>query len=335
MSVTGHFIPPALIFKRKCMVETLFHGAPEGTVGYPTENGWIDRQTFTKWLGHFIAHARPTPDNKVLIILDNHISHINLQAIYLARKHGIVMISIPPHTSHKLQPLDRTVYGPMKVYYHQEVDKWMVTHPGMRVDDYKVAALFRGAFLRAATAKNACSGFSCTGIWPLNSDVFGDEEFVSAEVTEILDPSEISPGCTFKAASVLTTPIEQGPPIDETVALSERVSVQVLSPLPRTKATKRKRKGQAAECLTSSPFKNLLTTKGLGKRKPTFSKTLKKPACSSTVPETEFCCIYCSELYGEPPTEDWIECRLCREWAHEKCAGLETADTLFTCDLCK
>jgi hypothetical protein len=32
----------------------------------------------------------------------------------VTKENGIVMLTLPPHTLHKLQPLDRTVFGPYK-----------------------------------------------------------------------------------------------------------------------------------------------------------------------------------------------------------------------------
>jgi len=40
------------------------------------------------------------------------------------------MICLPPHTTHKIQPLDQAVHGPMKVNYNSECDKWMTMHTG-------------------------------------------------------------------------------------------------------------------------------------------------------------------------------------------------------------
>jgi len=40
----------------------------------------------------------------------------SLEAIDLARSQlGLVLICLPPHTTHRMQPLDRTIYGPLKV----------------------------------------------------------------------------------------------------------------------------------------------------------------------------------------------------------------------------
>ena len=44
-----------------------------------------------------------------------HKSHINLDVLLMAKEHGIDIISIPSHTSHGLQPLDKVCFRPFKV----------------------------------------------------------------------------------------------------------------------------------------------------------------------------------------------------------------------------
>ncbi|CAB3256634.1 unnamed protein product [Arctia plantaginis] len=41
---------------------------------------------------------------------------------------------------------------------------------------------------------------------------------------------------------------------------------------------------------------------------------------SSSLKQREWHCIYCSEIFVHPPSEDWIQCNACEEWCHEKCA---------------
>ncbi|KYN16480.1 hypothetical protein ALC57_11260, partial [Trachymyrmex cornetzi] len=42
-----------------------------------------------------------------------------------ARDNGIIMLTLPPHSSHKIQPLDRSIFSPLKTKYAIECDKWM------------------------------------------------------------------------------------------------------------------------------------------------------------------------------------------------------------------
>ena len=69
---------------------------------------------FLLWLDHFIKHVKPTENEKILPILDNHSSHCPIGAIEQIRENNIVVLSLPPHISHKMQPLDKTFSLPSK-----------------------------------------------------------------------------------------------------------------------------------------------------------------------------------------------------------------------------
>lgn len=184
-SVTGQFLPPFFIFKRKRLNPRLLDGAPPGAEATTTDSGWINAQKFVDWLQLFIQKVRPSENNKALLILDNHESHKSYEALDLAAKNHITFLSIPPHTSHKLQPLDVAVYGPIKKYFEIEVNSFQKEHPGRIINQYDIAKLFTGAYLKGATPGNAISGFRASGIYPLNRHIIGDEHFAPSEVYEI------------------------------------------------------------------------------------------------------------------------------------------------------
>lgn len=84
------------------------------------------------YLRHFISFVKPTKEEPVLIILDNHESHISLGAYELFREHSL-HLSLPPHVSHKIQPLDLTIFSSLKMTYNRECELYMVNHPGKRI----------------------------------------------------------------------------------------------------------------------------------------------------------------------------------------------------------
>ncbi|CAG4950464.1 unnamed protein product [Parnassius apollo] len=154
-NVAGSFLPPFLIFARKKMQPRLLDGAPPGTPG----------------------HVRPSVDKKVLLLLDNHESHKYYPALEYASKNSVIILSLAPHTTHKMQPMDVAVYGPLKTYFEREINRFQKAHPGRIVNQYDVARLISPAFLKSAVAINAVHGFERPGIWPVNKYVFGDEDF--------------------------------------------------------------------------------------------------------------------------------------------------------------
>jgi len=130
ISATGVFIPPMLIFPRKNFCKRLMIGAPPGAIGSCSPSGWINSDLFIIWLKHFIKSSGASMENKTVLLLDNHESHISLAAFELCRSNRISVISFAPHTSHRCQPLDLTVYGPLKTAYFKHCSDWMASNCG-------------------------------------------------------------------------------------------------------------------------------------------------------------------------------------------------------------
>ena len=192
VNAVGQYVPPMLIFPRVRANPALLHDAPPQTVAQYNPSGWMTEEIFLSWMQHFQRFSHCTKENKVLLLLDNHASHISLNVVQYALEHGIEMVSFPPHCSHKLQPLDRTFYGPLKIAYRRACDDWMAANPGQPITIYQVAGRFCTAYMNAATIRNGVKGFQCTGIVPLDSQIFADDEFAPSlttdrEIIEIID----------------------------------------------------------------------------------------------------------------------------------------------------
>lgn len=177
VSALGTFIPPFFVYPRVRMNPQLLNGSMNGTVAYANPSGWMDASLFLNFIEHLVNCTHPTKENPILLILDGHVSHKSIDAIELARKSGIVIITFPPHTTHKLQPLDISVFGPFKHYMAKGIDLWLTNHYGSRITEYDLAPIVKDAFLSAVTPNNITQGFKKTGIFPLCPDIFHEIEF--------------------------------------------------------------------------------------------------------------------------------------------------------------
>lgn len=222
-NAAGSFIPPFLIFGRKRMVGRLLDGAPPGTNATCTDNGWINGPKFLEWLRHFVEVTRPTPERKVILVMDNHESHKYLGALEYASQNNVIFVSLPPHTTHRMQPLDRCVYGPLKTYFEQAVSVFQRSHVGRIISQYEVARLFGDAYMRAASAQNAISGFKSTGIWPTNRHIFDESDFLPSMMTDRPDPS--TPAATENLATCDEPTATQSMPRSGEIASDNRLSV--------------------------------------------------------------------------------------------------------------
>jgi len=75
-----------------------------------------------------------------------------------------------------------------------------------------------------------------------------------------------------------------------------------------------------------------VTDKSTRKKQKNDSTLKKLPGTT----EKDIFCIFCDDLFEDPPFDDWIECSNCRRWCHEKCADTDLVDTEnnFVCGEC-
>ncbi|XP_031329311.1 tigger transposable element-derived protein 6-like [Photinus pyralis] len=179
MSASGAYVPPLFIFKRERMKEGLDRNGPVGSIYRCSSSGWITEDLFLEWLQHFAVFTKVSKEDPVLLILDNHCTHSGLKSYNFCRENGIVIVSLPPHTSHRLQPLDVTFFSSLKGAYSQECDQYMKSNHFVQNVVTKIAELFAKAYNRITTTEKGIKGFEVTGIFPLNRNIFGEEEFVN------------------------------------------------------------------------------------------------------------------------------------------------------------
>ena len=188
VNATGNAIPPLFIFPRVHYKDHFIRGGCVGSIGLAYRTRWMTTKNFLVFLRHFVKHVGCSQNKKVLLLMDNHVSHISVDIWDFARENGVVITSFPPHCSNKLQPLDRTVYKPLKTYYNAGASAWMTTNPGKSMTIYDVPELVGYAFPKAMTPENIQSGFRVSGIFPYNRNIFTDDEFLPSQVTDRPNP---------------------------------------------------------------------------------------------------------------------------------------------------
>ena len=144
-----------------------------------SDNGWTSDFHCYQWFkDNFIARAtaRNTSGKPILLIYDGHGSHEKYELLRLAKEHNIILFSLPPHTTHMLQPLDVGVFGPFARAWRERCDDYMEEHLEEIPRDQFVKHYmdvrkntFKDTTIRAA--------FQKSGVWPINHDLFQDTDF--------------------------------------------------------------------------------------------------------------------------------------------------------------
>ncbi|GBP61757.1 hypothetical protein EVAR_31085_1 [Eumeta japonica] len=308
---TGNSIPPVYVFPRVHFKSHFLNGAPEGSLGLSSRSGWINSELFIEVLKHIQKHTNSTKERPLLLICDNHESHISVEAINYSRENGIVYLSFPPHTSHKLQPLDVGVFGPFKAKLKVAFNDWHINHPGKALTIYDIPSLSKLAFFESFNAKNITSAFAKPGIIPFNRLAFSEEDFSPCEVfsnqesqnapTNDFSANPIDPELTIETEQCVTPPPTRETPniinevelrnmpstsqasdgINETLTTKSCITPEVVRPYPKIIRTNSTRKGKGkskSRIYTDTPEKQRIEELQRAKDEANLKKEQRKRA---------------------------------------------------------
>lgn len=280
INAQGASVPPYMIMPRVHFKESMLNGTPPGTNGAAHPSGWMNQDIFIKWLEHFKKHTKCSKSDPVLLLMDNHSSHISIEVIDFAKENGVTLLTFPPHCSHKLQPLDRSVYGPLKRYYNDSCSRWMLNNPGRTISIHDIGALLGDSYAKAFTPINIMSGFRVSGINPLNPDVFGEDEFLPSLVTDRPEPPAFDPAEAVEGSSRHAS-------TSQVIHTAKALTPQELRPFGKAAPRKSrfKRKSGKTLILTDTPVKNALITEMTRKQRGSKLKVVKKLVATENIDE--------------------------------------------------
>ena len=162
------------------------------------KKAWMTGTLFNEWINHFLHHVGImygiSTENRHLLIMDGHNSHVTIDVAHTARKVGLDLLTIPSHTSHATQPLDVSIFKPFKTAFRKYRDFWTIRNKGKGAAKEDLAQWVSLALKKAMTPTNIKKGFSATGIWPLNRTAMDDKmgpSKVFVNTPDVVDEEEV------------------------------------------------------------------------------------------------------------------------------------------------
>ena len=136
------------------------------------------------WFAHYLRQQELN-DRPHMLIVDSHSSHLyNLLFYQVMKANNIHVFTIPPHTSHILQPLDSTPFAIFKRHWKINLMKYNSAHHGRSLNKVDLWDVFTPSFNSAMIPKNILSGFRKTGISPYDPSAISIESLMPSQVTE-------------------------------------------------------------------------------------------------------------------------------------------------------
>jgi hypothetical protein len=177
ISAIGKALPPALIYKgashdlQSSWVEDV---KEEDEVYFAsTESGWSCDNLGLDWLVRvFERHTKEEAGNRRrLLLVDGHSSHVNMAFLNKADELKILVMILPPHSTHRLQPLDVGLFQPLSTAYSRHLNDLIYESLSWcKMTKRNFWMIFKAAWEESFTVKNILSAFEKTGIHPFNPD---------------------------------------------------------------------------------------------------------------------------------------------------------------------
>ena len=171
VSASGRYLKPMIVWPAST------HRANWTTFPTPgwhyaySESGYTDSEISFEWLKRvFDPQTRERANGKPrVLVCDGFATHESVEVLEFVMQNNIILCRLPSHTSHKLQPCDVAVFGPLKAAYRDQVDRLERGGVGT-IGKQHFTYLYGPAREKAFSEKNILAGWRASGLYPFNPD---------------------------------------------------------------------------------------------------------------------------------------------------------------------
>ena len=170
ISASGRSIRPLVVFQGSNLQSSWFPAAGIPDWHYTTsENGWTSNHITLQCLRDvFIPESWPNGSRTRLLVMDGHGSLISVDFMWECKQNNIQLCFLPAHTSHILQPLDLSCFGPEKRYYRAEIRKMATLNDAAQVQKLHFIQCYQKARAEGLSERNIRSSWKAAGLVPWN-----------------------------------------------------------------------------------------------------------------------------------------------------------------------
>ena len=170
-SADGRYLDPLIIWPAATHQSTwTVYPTPGWHFGL-SETGYTNAALSLYWIQHvFDPQTRDRANGKPRVLIsDGFGTHESLEVLTFCFENNIILCRLPSHTSHKLQPYDVGVFGPLKAAYREQVEQ-LLRGGSNTIGKQHFTQLYSIARQVAFTKRNVRGGWSGAGLSPFNAE---------------------------------------------------------------------------------------------------------------------------------------------------------------------
>ncbi|XP_034060035.1 tigger transposable element-derived protein 6 [Gymnodraco acuticeps] len=205
-SAAGEDIPPFIIYSKAYPGGVCYKTQGPSNAIYGWSNlGCINSDLFKKWfLKHFLLHA--PKERPLLLIFDGHKSPVNLEVVEAARKEDVILLCLPPHCSHILQPLEAGLFILLKKRFAALVGDGCAPDSHFAVSKKEFSGVFKETYQVVKEEEGVRivkDGFRKCGIYPLNHFAFNEGHLMASQSMGSEAGCSLSPSAEGESSQLL------------------------------------------------------------------------------------------------------------------------------------
>ncbi|KAJ8886340.1 hypothetical protein PR048_012551 [Dryococelus australis] len=130
--LTKKFVPPMILLRGKRLKPEWEENLPPGANTVMTPKGSMTCETFSQWIDHFAKYK--ASGDRTLIIFGGTSLHLYANIVSAADRYNITLFSLPSNSTHELQPLEKSVFKSFESFWGDEVLKFWMTRPDLKIN---------------------------------------------------------------------------------------------------------------------------------------------------------------------------------------------------------
>nr|XP_033324361.1 uncharacterized protein LOC117219362 [Megalopta genalis]XP_033324362.1 uncharacterized protein LOC117219362 [Megalopta genalis]XP_033324363.1 uncharacterized protein LOC117219362 [Megalopta genalis] len=166
----GQLAPTLVVFDYKEVPNSIYEKLPEGFCVGTSEEGYMTTFLFydyivNKFWPWLIENKIQMP---VILFLDGNFMHFTQPLSEFCRVHQIVLIPLPPDTTHFLRPMDVSMFSTLKSHWKKKVNHYRIERENLSISKEDFAPIL-GTVFRELNLKGILShGFRTCGLDPFS-----------------------------------------------------------------------------------------------------------------------------------------------------------------------
>lgn len=173
-SASGETLPPVVVFPYQKVPQKIVNSMPDDWVIGRSETGWMRTETFFEYIANDFSNWLNQHQIKrpVLLLVDGHKSHLSMHLSEFCSNNQIILYSLPPNTTHIMQPADVGAFKGIKSDYQKTVREWSVLpeNHGRTITKTNFCQILKLVLEKTDRTSTIINAFRKCGLFPFDPD---------------------------------------------------------------------------------------------------------------------------------------------------------------------